>query len=89
MPFNWQLTWASVQSQAYSVPERVARMKQHFRAFHLFDFACLSVLLSVRMEQLGSHWTDFDEILYLIFFRNSVKKIRFILKSDKNNGYFT
>jgi len=26
---------------------------------------CLSVPPSVRMEQLGSHWTDFHEILYL------------------------
>jgi len=24
--------------------------------------------LPIRMEQLGSHWTDFHEILYLIFF---------------------
>jgi hypothetical protein len=27
---------------------------------------------SVRMEQLGSHWTDFYEIWYLCIFRNSV-----------------
>jgi len=41
-----------------------------------------------RMEQLGSHWTDFYEILYLSIFRNSVEKNRVSLKSDKNNGYF-
>ena len=28
----------------------------------------------VRMEQLGFHWTDFHEILFLIIFRNSVEK---------------
>ena len=28
----------------------------------------IPVLPSVRMEQLGSHWTDFDEISYLSFF---------------------
>jgi hypothetical protein len=28
----------------------------------------LSVRLSVRMEQLGSHWTDFHEIWYLRIF---------------------
>jgi hypothetical protein len=28
----------------------------------------MSVRPSARMEQLGSHWTDFDEILYLSFF---------------------
>ena len=44
--------------------------------------------LSVRMEQLGSHWTNFHEILYLSIFRNSIEKIRVSLKSDKNNGYF-
>jgi hypothetical protein len=27
----------------------------------------MSVCLSIRIEQLGSHWTDFDEILYLSF----------------------
>jgi hypothetical protein len=45
-----------------------------------------SLCLSVRMEQLGSHWTDFHEILYLSIFRKSVKKIRVSLISDKNNG---
>jgi len=30
-------------------------------------FICPSVRPSVRMEQLGSHWTDFHEIWYLIF----------------------
>ena len=41
---------------------------------------------SVRMEQLGSHWTDFHEIWYLIIFRKTVEKIQVSLKSDKNNG---
>jgi hypothetical protein len=29
----------------------------------------MSVCLSVRIEQLDSHWTDCHEILYLIIFR--------------------
>jgi hypothetical protein len=41
------------------------------------------------MEQLGSHWSDFDEIWYLSFCRKSVEKVQYSLKSDKNNGYFT
>ena len=41
------------------------------------------------MEELGSHWTDFDKILYLRLFRKSVENIQVSLKSDKNNGYFT
>ena len=44
---------------------------------------------SVRMEQLGSHWTDFYEIWYLNIFRKSAEKIQVSLKSDKSNGYFT
>jgi hypothetical protein len=48
-----------------------------------------SSCLSVRMEQLGSHWTDFHEIWYLWIFRKSVEKIQDSLKSDKNKGYFT
>jgi hypothetical protein len=40
------------------------------------------------MEQLGSHWTNFHEVLYLIVFRKSVKKIQVLSKSD-NNGHST
>jgi hypothetical protein len=49
----------------------------------------MSVRLSVRMEQLGSHWTDFHEIWYWRIFRKSVEKIQVSLKSDKSKGYFT
>jgi len=48
-----------------------------------------SVRLSVRMEQLDSHWADFHEIWYLSIFGKSVAKIQVPLKSDKINGYFT
>ena len=48
------------------------------------------VRLSVRMEQLGSQWTEFNEIRYLSFvFPKSLEKIQISLQSDKNNGYFT
>ena len=46
------------------------------------------VSLSVRVEQLGSHWTDLHEILYLGIFRKSVEKIQVWLKSC-NSGYVT
>jgi hypothetical protein len=49
----------------------------------------LYVRLSIRMEQLSSHWMDFHEILYLSVFRKFVEKIQVVLKFDKNNGYFT
>jgi hypothetical protein len=56
------------------------------RAF-LFFHGCFSPPPppSVRMEQLGSHVTDFHEILYLNIFRKSVEKIQASLKSDQNN----
>jgi len=41
------------------------------------------------LEQLDSHLTVIHVILYLSIFRKSVEKIQFLLKSDKNNGYFT
>jgi hypothetical protein len=44
--------------------------------------------LSVHMDHLGSHWTDFDEVWYMSFFQKSVEKIQVLLKSD-SNMYFT
>jgi len=55
----------------------------------VFPPVCPSVRLSVRIEQLSSHWTNFHEIWYLSIFRISVEKIQVSLKCDKNNGYFT
>jgi hypothetical protein len=46
---------------------------------YLLSHICTSVLsvcLSVGMEQVGFHWTDFHEIWYLSTFRKSVKKIQ-------------
>ena len=45
--------------------------------------------LSVRMQQLGSHWTDFHEIWYLSILQKSVGKIQVSLKSEINNGQLT
>jgi hypothetical protein len=36
----------------------------------------MSACPSVRMEELGSHWTDFHEILYLSIFAKAVEKIQ-------------
>jgi len=47
----------------------------------------LSACQSVRVEQLGSLWTNFHKISYLKIFRKSVEKVQ--LKSNKNNWYFT
>jgi len=36
-----------------------------------------SSCLSVRIEQLGSRWIDFHEILYFSIFRKYVEKFKF------------
>jgi hypothetical protein len=41
------------------------------------------------MEEIGSHWMDFHETLYMSMFRKFVEKIQVSLKSDKDNRYFT
>ena len=43
----------------------------------------------VRMEEHGSHLTDFREIWYLRTFRKSAEKIQVSLKSEKKSEYFT
>jgi hypothetical protein len=37
-------------------------MRSQNREKHLLALSCLSVRLSIRIEQLGSHWADFHEI---------------------------
>jgi hypothetical protein len=61
---------------------------RRFRKFWKGDYYLSHVRLSVSMEQLDSHWKDFDKMSYLIFFRKSVERIQVSLKSDKNNRYF-
>ena len=63
----------------------------HFRKtaeVRLLISSCMSVCQSVRVEQLGSHWTDFYEIWYLSICLPSDKKIRVWKKPDKSEGSF-
>jgi hypothetical protein len=46
----------------------------------------MSVCPSVRLNQLGSHWTNFHEISHLSIFRKSVEKIQVSLEAGKNNS---
>jgi hypothetical protein len=64
-------------------------MQQFLGVFTKLWKATITFIMSVCMEQLGSHWTDFHEIWYLSIFQNSVKKIQVLLKSDNNNGHCT
>jgi len=50
--------------------------------------SCLSVHISVRIEQLVCHWTDRHESFNeCFFFRKFLQKIQFSLKPDKCKGY--
>jgi len=50
---------------------------------------CPSFRLSVRMEQLGSYWTNSHAVWYLSTFRKSVDIIEVLLQSDTNSGCIT
>jgi len=41
------------------------------------DYELRHVRPFVRMGQLGSHWTDFHEILYLVFFEKMSRISKF------------
>jgi len=45
-------------------------------AFAKLRKVTVSFVMSVRIEQLGSRWTDVHEILYLRICQKSVKKIK-------------
>jgi hypothetical protein len=56
--------------------------------FAVLRKATVSFVMSVRpsvrslnVKTLGSHWTDFHEILHLSIFRKSVEEMQFSLKS--------
>ena len=61
-----------------------------FGVFAKLRKATISVVVSVRLsipvEQLDSHRTDFHGIWYLNIFRKPFDKILFFLKSNNNNG---
>jgi hypothetical protein len=51
----------------------------------LLTLSCMPVCLSIcPHKKLGSHWTDFHEILYLNIFRKFLEKFQVLLKSNKN-----
>jgi len=40
------------------------------------------------MEKFRSHWTDYNNIIYMGIFRKFVEEIQVSLKYGKNNGEF-
>ena len=47
----------------------------------------MSVRPSVRTEQLGSHWTDFHDILFLTIFRKYVEKFFIKIGQEQQARY--
>ena len=76
--FDWRFAWNSKLIMAFLGG-----------AFTKLRIATITFVMSVRMERLGSHWTDLHKILYLSIFRISVEKIQVSLKIDKINGHIT
>ena len=77
--FMTSITWDLMLGQMTSI----------YTHKHSFISFIMSVCLSVFMEQLGSHWTDFHEIFNFSIFRKSVDQFQIWLKYHKNDTYFT
>ena len=65
--------------------ERKAGAKSDYQLFHITPSASL---LNIRMEQFGSHETDFSEILWWGYLLTSACRIQAWFKSDRNNRQF-
>jgi hypothetical protein len=66
-------------------PNNTSKWQMGFNS--TFKGLIMSVHLSVRIEQLGYHGTDFHSISHMSIFRKSVYKVKVPVKSGKNNGY--
>jgi hypothetical protein len=69
------------------------RVRRIAKSDHNLRHVCLPfhppVSPSLRMEQLGCHWTNFHEIWHLSIVLKSVEQNQVSLKSNKRKGYFT
>ena len=68
------------KSQADLVPAGGYRRVRKICEKRILASSCLSVRPSVRMDQLGSHWTDIHENLYLRIFGKYIEKIQVFIK---------
>jgi hypothetical protein len=85
-------TYPYSEVNAWSTKQKIPSFyenRQFIIAFATANHRTSSGTNKSTAEPLGSGWTDFYEILCSVVFRNSVKKIQVLLKSDKHNGHFT
>ena len=66
----------SVCSETRVNTKHINTVRAECANFMCFSKTAARFVMSVRMEQLGSHWTGFHEIRYLRIFRKSVEKIQ-------------
>ena len=59
--------------------------KINYQPHHVRPSVLPSVRRSVHME-LGTHWNDYRETLYLIIFRKPIEQLQDSFQSDNNNG---
>jgi len=81
---RWTLSWARWIHFAPSNPiysPCQARLQRRKASISFVMSACLSV----RMEKLGSHWTDFHEI-WSVHFENLSTKFKFHLNLTRTTG---
>jgi hypothetical protein len=83
MCFRMQFYARYNQSIKPSFVRRIRKLRKVTISFVMF------VRPSIRTEHLGFHWKDFHDNGCLKIFRRSVDNIKFSLKFDKTNKYFT
>ena len=78
--------WNGVGGRGHGL---ISSVLQFLGAFTELRKAAVTIVMSVRMGQLGSHWTDFHEIWYLIIFRKYVQKSRTRIKGNLHEDQYT
>ena len=93
LPYVSFTSWRPLLSKLNSWKNRGLHFDCHYKRFgkitKSYYWLVMYVRLSFRMEILGFHWTEYNELPYLRIFRKFVAKIRVSLKLDKNKVYFT
>jgi hypothetical protein len=82
-------TWNAVMLETLTVAHlvKISLVFRRVRKTAKRDYWLRHVYPSIHMEQLGSYWTNFNEIWYFYIYRKSVEKSEVPLISGKINGY--
>ena len=78
-----------ILTTAHSHPHAIIGDEMFLGVFEKFQDELRHVCFCVRMEQFGSHRTDFNEISYFSIFLKSFEENQVVLKWNKNDECFT